>query len=467
MGTCVFCSWPVPKNLCPATADLRDTSKATTIVGTGTAASCNQAALSAALARGGIIKFNCSTTGQSVTITLTESLEISRTNDTIIDGEGRITFDGQKKVRILNFDRADFPQLTPILTVQRLRFINGFCQDDHGGCAILQKKGGTTIVNGCTFENNVGPTVGQDTAGGAIWTIGGGTTTVNGCVFRSNKCSNGGAIGILGSGLAISNSHFEANEATGNGGNPGNGGNGGAISFDGRGRNNTICGTRFSKNQGNKFGGAFFRVSYAGTEQNIFDNVLADSNLIQKSGNGLAGAFYIQGGTVTVRSSTVFNNSAGGAGGFFLSNDKFVTFTNVNLLSNVAYTGLGAAMFCSNPVSGTFTGLTVANNYAGAFGAAFASCGTELSISNSIIANNTVGNPWPANACTSMMKAGVDVIQSPVNKQGPATGPDAACADGQITRTNNITVVLDLGTWKIKMQGAQPKHFGPNVIPGL
>jgi hypothetical protein len=34
------------------------------------------------------------------------------------------------------------------------------------------------------------------------------------------------------------NSHFENNEATGNGGNPDNGGNGGTISFDGLGRNN-------------------------------------------------------------------------------------------------------------------------------------------------------------------------------------------------------------------------------------
>ncbi|CAF1374564.1 unnamed protein product [Rotaria magnacalcarata] len=143
------------------------------------------------------------------------------------------------------------------------------------------------------------------------------------------RLSNG-ALGILGSGLIISNSHFETNTATGNGGNLGNGGNGGAISFDGLGRNNTICGTRFTGNQANKFDGPFFRVSYNVSEKHIFDNVLADSNFISINGNGLAGGFYIQGGTVTIRNGTIADNSATGAGGIFFVNDKSVTLNNVN-----------------------------------------------------------------------------------------------------------------------------------------
>ena len=100
----------------------------------------------------------------------------------------------EKKTRIISFDAGDFRCPTPSLTVQRLNFINGRCQDNEGGCAIFQKLGGTTVVIGSTFENNVGPTTGQDTAGGAIWTIGGGDTTIVGSVFRNNKCSNDGAL---------------------------------------------------------------------------------------------------------------------------------------------------------------------------------------------------------------------------------------------------------------------------------
>lgn len=173
-----------------------------------------------------------------------------------------------------------------------------------------------------------------------------------------------------------------------------NGGNGGAICFDGR-QNNAICGTRFTRNQANKYGGAFFRVSYNGNETNAFESILVDSNFITPSGNGLAGGLYIQGGSASIVNSTIANNSATGAGGIFLADDRDVILNNVNLLENRANTSLGGAVSCTSPVLGVFTGLTVANNSAGAFSAAFASCIGTITLTNSIIANNTVGNPWP------------------------------------------------------------------------
>jgi hypothetical protein len=453
--------------VCTAPFGLRDTTKPTTVVGTGTPVSCTQNALAAALVKGGIITFNCGGGGQPVTIPITSELQVSKVTDTIIDGAGVVTLNGTGRTRILKYDRGDFRYATPTLTVQRLRFVSGHCQDADGGCAILQKNGGTIVMINCIFENNIGPVVGQDVAGGAVWTIGGGNTTVVGSVFSGNKCSNGGALGILGSGLIIYNSHFENNQATGNDGNPGNGGNGGAISFDGRGQSNTICGTRFTKNQANKFGGAFFRVSYNGDEQNNLDRLLIDSNFISKSGNGLAGGLYIQGGTASIHNTTIADNSATAADGIFFVNEKSVTLNGVNLLENQAYTGLGGAVFCSTPVSGIFSGLTVANNNAGAFGAAFAACVNTVTLANSIIANNTVGNPWPANACTSVMNDGKGMVQSPINKQKPATEMDAPCTNGAITRTDNVVIILDKTTWKIKVTGAQATYLGPTIVPGL
>jgi len=111
----------------------------------------------------------------------------------------------------------------------------------------------------------------------------------------------------------------------------------------------------------------------------------------------------------------------------FFSNDGWVVLNNVNLIANQAYTGLGAAVFCSNPVAGLFSGLTVANNYAGAFNAAFASCTGTITLATTVIANNTVGNTWPANACNTPMTNGGNVIQSPITKQSPATGTDSSC----------------------------------------
>ncbi|CAF3767870.1 unnamed protein product [Rotaria sp. Silwood1] len=454
----------LPSIICPSSIELRDTSNPTTVVGNGTLSSCNEINLAIALNHGGIITFNCGLNGQSVTIDIHNQLDISNTTDTIIDGNDIITLNGLGLTRILKFNRNDFRYSTPMLTVQRLRFINGYCQDLDGGCAIFQSLGGSTIVMNSIFENNTGPIIGQDVAGGAIWTIGGGTTIIIRSIFLENKCSNGGGLGILGSGLIIINSHFEGNQATGNGGNPGNGGNGGAISFDGLERNNSICGTRFTKNQGNKYGGAFFRVAYNGSERNDFEQIIVDNNWISQSGNGLAGGLYIQGSMITIKYATIINNSAEGGGGIFFANKKLVILDSVHLIDNQAYGGLGAAIFCSNPVSGIFTNLIVANNHAGAFAAAFASCSTTITLSNTIIANNTVGNPWPANSCSSPMNDGSGVVQSPINKQTPASGQDALCTNGSVIGLNNVTVVLNQTNWQIEIVGAQSSYLGPLSI---
>lgn len=101
---------------------LKSISKPTTVVGIDTPVSCTQSALATALLKGGIITFNCGT--QPVTILITSQLVASSGSDTIIDGEGLVTLDGTGRTRILKFDRGDFRYSTPVLTVQRLRFIN-------------------------------------------------------------------------------------------------------------------------------------------------------------------------------------------------------------------------------------------------------------------------------------------------------------------------------------------------------
>jgi len=266
--------------------------------------------------------------------------------------------------------------------------------------------------------------------------------------------------------LKIYNSHFGSNQATGNGGNRGNGGNGGAISFDGAGQNNTICGTRITNNQGNKYGGAFFRVSYKGTEENIFDRVLIDGNIIHKIGSGIAGGLYLQGGRGTITNTTIANNAASGAGGIFFAADQTFTLNNVNIIGNTAYTSLGGGIFCSGE-GGVWTGLTVAGNFAGAFASAFSFCGNSVTLANSIVANNTVGDAFSPNACNNVMNDGKGVVQSPIHKEKPATDVDNPCTNGA-TVIDNVGVTLDTTTWKISVTGTQPPaYLGPDVVPGL
>src|SRR6202040_3940921 len=76
-----------PPAICPAPFGA-DTRATTVTVGTGTAASCTETALANALAKGGVIRFNC---GASATITLTSQKTLRTDVDTTIDGQGNIT----------------------------------------------------------------------------------------------------------------------------------------------------------------------------------------------------------------------------------------------------------------------------------------------------------------------------------------------------------------------------------------
>lgn len=70
--------------MCTSPISLVNTSRPTTVVSIGTPASCNQAALSAALLKDGIIIFYCGDV-QNITININVSLQVSKLNNTPID----------------------------------------------------------------------------------------------------------------------------------------------------------------------------------------------------------------------------------------------------------------------------------------------------------------------------------------------------------------------------------------------
>ncbi len=156
--------------------------------------------------------FNCGSS--PYTLTLTSGKTISK--DTVIDGGNLVTLSGGNKVRILSV-QSFYNLSTPSLTVQNLTFANGYTTDvpnttsgSQGGAGIY-KLGGTLNVINSRFINNVGPVTGQDVAGGAIYSIGGAPTTIVDSFFKANQASNGGAIGVLGSGLTVVNSKLLGN----------------------------------------------------------------------------------------------------------------------------------------------------------------------------------------------------------------------------------------------------------------
>ena len=413
-----------------------DVSKPTTVVGNGTQSSCTETAFTDAIAKGGIITFNCGASPY----TLVLSSEKTISSDTVIDGGNVVTLSGGNKVRILSI-QSYYNLSTPSLTVQNLTFANGQTTDapntnstSQGGAAIYRLGGRLTVINS-RFTNNVGPVTGQDVAGGAIYSIGGGTTTIVGSVFQGNQASNGGAIGILGSSLTIFNSEVSGNTATGNGGNPGNGGNGGGISIDGAYNTVDLSGVKVINNKGNAYGGGLFRVTYNG-ETTTIDKSSFDSNSIPSQAVSMAGGVYLQGTQITMTNSSVSNNTANNVGGMFIGPGSVLNLTNVTAAKNTAVTGLGGGLFIDNNVSGKILNSTIVSNRTPgpySFGGGIAGGSANLLLGNTIIANNIVGNGYNPINCTQKLGNLGGNIQYPFIRQGgDSDDANALCSDGVI-----------------------------------
>lgn len=277
----------------PAGGQPVDTSKPTTVVGTGTAASCTFAALQAAVAKAGIITFDCGSA--PVTIAVTSTLALVTTKDTVIDGGNRITLDGGGAVQILRFDSANWQATETRLTLQHITLSNGKATptqaiptapapcsqgwDDGQGGALFMRDGNLTVIDAFFTGNQAAP-LGPDTGGGAIYVEGSkhGMLVVS-STFTGNAASNGGAVGGLFCEEDVYDSLFTGNKAVGhdannndptkcsvmnNGQNEiGSGGNGGAIYSDGNSVNVVLCGDAIDDNAAgvNAFGGGLFFTS--------------------------------------------------------------------------------------------------------------------------------------------------------------------------------------------------------------
>ena len=270
----------------PAAAGVFDVSLPSTVVGTGTPASCTSSAVIAAVAHGGVITFACG--ADPVTITLDETARIFNDTgpDIVIDGAGLITLSGGGERRILYMNTCDQAlvwttdhcdnQDHPRLTLQNLTFIDGNSKsetDNDGGGAVWARGGRLKLVN-TRFFGSVCADTGPDLGGAAvrafdqfddqpIYVV---NTTFGGADGYGGTCSNGGGVSSIGVSWTIINSLFSFNHAIGNGGNPAEpgtpgGGSGGAIYNDGNTMTLDLCGTRIEHNEVVQHGSAIFFVS--------------------------------------------------------------------------------------------------------------------------------------------------------------------------------------------------------------
>jgi hypothetical protein len=279
----------------PAEARPEDTSAPDHVIGDGTKESCTSDAVVEAVAKGGVITFDCGP--EPITITLDRTAKI--VNDTgpkvVIDGGGKVALSGGKKVRILYQDTCDQAQKWttshcdnqdhPQLAVQNLTFIDGTSRGEpkgfkEGGGAIFVSGGRLKIVNSRFFANETGDT-GELASGGAVRVFqqfdGKPVYVVNSTFGGDEKLGNvggdGGAISGIGVSFTVINSWFSHNHAV-----DATKGDGGAIYNDGNTYTLSICGSLIEHNTCVDGGGGIFYVSNDGSGRMILDRTTLRDN---------------------------------------------------------------------------------------------------------------------------------------------------------------------------------------------
>jgi hypothetical protein len=252
------------------------------VIGNGTPATCTSAAVVRAVAKGGIITFNCGP--KPVTITMTATAKVVNTSHRIVlDGGGKVTLSGGGRLRILYMNTCDpkqkyitddcWEQKWPQLIVQNMTFEDGYSAvrqtrtSSYGGGAIFDQGGQLKVVNSGFLDNRCHK-YGPDLGGAAIRAFGmymRRRDYITGDTFRGNRCSNGGALSGLYANFDVINSLMTGNKAIGWGANPAHagtpgGGSGGAIYTDGNHYNLIIDGTVIRYNSAREGGGAIFFV---------------------------------------------------------------------------------------------------------------------------------------------------------------------------------------------------------------
>lgn len=297
------------------------------VVGHGTPASCTAAAFRKAVARGGIITFDCGPDPVTIVMDQTAMVHNDASRKVVIDGGGLVTLSGGGKRRILYQNTCDKrltwttshcqDQATPKLVLRYLTFTRGnstgSLEEGGGGGAVFVRGGQLSVVD-TTFTRNRCDKTGPDLGGAAIRVLDqfkDRPVTITGSTFTGGRCSNGGALSSIGVSWQVTDSVFRGNKAIGNGANPSRpgtpgGGSGGGIYADGNLFTVRLLRTTMENNVAREGGGAIFFVSNDRTGTlAIADSGLHDNPSQGFETAGFPGIFFLGRGKPEVTGSTL------------------------------------------------------------------------------------------------------------------------------------------------------------------
>ncbi len=411
-----------PPSQCPEPLEPLEPFGQIEVVGDGTASSCTAESLAAAVEKlrevegGGTLLFDC---GASRTIELDEELFVDF--PLLIDGEGGIELSGGGATRVINCDHYTE------LAVQRLTISGGLADESGGG--IQMPWYGSLIAIDVRFEDNRCTSQAGDVGGGAVFAGGLEQAIFSGCEFVANSASNGGGLLNRGSDLTVLSSLFAGNEATSHS-DGGQYGNGGGLYIDGMNYDEPgdlfLCKTTFEDNRATQHGSAVFSYFYEGSSS-LVKSCLFFGNDFDGSPGGGAGGFYHQAAPLLLSGCTFAENrSDRHAAAVFIGSGSSATVLNCTFADN-SVPEVGAALFSgASPVeieSCTFTG-----NEADYAPAIFKGEGAEISLKNTILADNTTPNQYSALSCHEPLIDGGGNMQWPAEK--PSGSEDTPCVPG-------------------------------------
>ena len=397
-----------------ALGSARGARAADAVVGSGTAASCTEAAFDSALTTaqtgGGTITFNCGPAVATIPFSLVKIVTL-----------GNVTIDGGDRV-ILNANNNDRHFFAGSGVTLRLRAITLRDGSSLVGGGAIEMSGATVSLQDVDLINNY-----AETSGGAIYCFD-GTLTIEDGLLEHNAAATGGAIYNDGCAVDISGTTLVDNEALdtlGRGGAianlapgelrlhdslvQGNRATDGGGLFVDSGSSAIIANTRLIDNEGGHGGGL----------ENSGNVTISHSLIAGNSVTGSGGGLWNLGGAISLTRTTVRNNTAFEGGGVN-SYGRAVEMNEVNVVGNVAtgthgggiYHGGGTLFIADATISGnmadaaaangggiyqnsddnlTLTNVTLAENTAGNFGGGFYHYGRYAVLTNVTIADNAAG----------------------------------------------------------------------------
>ena len=365
-------------------------------VGTGTPASCTEAALNTALAGGGNVTFNCGVNPYTLTLTSGKTISINTT----IDGGGKITLSGGGTVQVL------FVNPGVQLTLNNLSLANGYAS--MGGCVSVR---GTLHVTQSTFKNCVSHTAFIfPGAGGAIYNWGGTIALTNSLVLSNGVDLDGGGIFVNGGQATLNQVDVYSNTTFMTGTN-----SGGGI-FAASGSQITMTNSHINYNRTYLRGGGVYLVGAQATLNHV--DVLSNTDWITDAGSG--GGVYVDantnfvaadsnfsynrfgylghGGGLSVYTSTAvlvnvsadYNQARNAAegGGIYAKNSQFTLQGGSANGNSGLYDGGG--LYLHNCVS-NISNATINGNTSSADGGGLYAFQGSLSLNNATVNNNTNG----------------------------------------------------------------------------